>query len=102
MSAEAPVISPDETYASVTRHVTNSVLGKHGWGWWIGFTMALGLLSVLGASLFWLFYKGVGIWGINMPVAWGTAIINYVWWIRDRAGRHLHFRRAAPLPPEVA
>ena len=86
MSTEAPVISPHETYGTVTRHVTDTVLGKHGWGWWIGFTMALGLLGVLGASLFWLFYKGVGIWGINMPVAWGTAIINYVWWIEIAQG----------------
>ena len=36
--------------------------------------------------MFWLFYKGVGIWGINMPVAWGTAIINYVWWIEIAQG----------------
>ena len=24
---------------------------------------------------------GVGIWGINRPVMWGFAIINFVWWI---------------------
>ena len=84
---DAPVISPHETYGSVTRTITGIVLPKQrGWGWWIGFTMAGGLLSVLGASLFWLFYKGVGIWGINMPVAWGTAIINYVWWIEIAQG----------------
>jgi Ni/Fe-hydrogenase subunit HybB-like protein len=29
----------------------------------------------------WLFLKGVGIWGITQPVAWGFAIINFVWWI---------------------
>ena len=29
----------------------------------------------------WLFVRGVGIWGINMPVAWGFAIVNFVWWI---------------------
>jgi molybdopterin-containing oxidoreductase family membrane subunit len=23
----------------------------------------------------------VGIWGINVPVAWGFAIINFVWWV---------------------
>jgi molybdopterin-containing oxidoreductase family membrane subunit len=23
----------------------------------------------------------VGVWGINIPVAWGFAIINFVWWI---------------------
>jgi Ni/Fe-hydrogenase subunit HybB-like protein len=25
--------------------------------------------------------KGVGIWGINIPVGWGFAIVNFVWWI---------------------
>jgi Ni/Fe-hydrogenase subunit HybB-like protein len=26
-------------------------------------------------------FVGTGIWGINVPVAWGFAIINFVWWI---------------------
>ena len=25
--------------------------------------------------------SGVGIWGINIPVGWGFAIVNFVWWI---------------------
>ena len=25
--------------------------------------------------------KGVGIWGVTIPGAWGFAIINFVWWI---------------------
>ena len=29
----------------------------------------------------YLFIKGVGIWGINIPVGWGFAIVNFVWWI---------------------
>ena len=29
----------------------------------------------------WLLLKGTGIWGINIPVGWGFAIINFVWWI---------------------
>ena len=29
----------------------------------------------------YLFLVGVGIWGIEIPVAWGFAIINFVWWI---------------------
>ena len=32
-------------------------------------------------ALTWLLLKGVGIWGINIPVGWGFAIINFVWWI---------------------
>ena len=29
----------------------------------------------------WLFIRGVGVWGINIPVGWGFAIVNFVWWI---------------------
>ena len=32
-------------------------------------------------SIGYLLIKGVGIWGINVPVAWGFAIVNFVWWI---------------------
>src|SRR5690348_10414215 len=24
---------------------------------------------------------GIGLWGVNVPVAWGVAILNFVWWI---------------------
>src|SRR5437879_8237699 len=36
---------------------------------------------VLLASVSYLFLRGVGIWGINVPVGWGFAIVNFVWWI---------------------
>jgi Ni/Fe-hydrogenase subunit HybB-like protein len=29
----------------------------------------------------YLFLEGIGIWGVNIPVAWGFAIVNFVWWI---------------------
>ena len=32
-------------------------------------------------AISYLLYRGVGIWGINIPVAWGFAIVNFVWWI---------------------
>jgi molybdopterin-containing oxidoreductase family membrane subunit len=28
-----------------------------------------------------LLFRGVGVWGINIPVGWGFDIINFVWWI---------------------
>lgn len=80
------VVSPDETLQSVNDRVSGIVERPTGWGWIIGFAIAFGLLSVLMASLFWLFFRGVGIWGINMPVSWGFAILNYVWWIEIAQG----------------
>jgi Ni/Fe-hydrogenase subunit HybB-like protein len=49
--------------------------------WWIGFIIAFTLLMVLFLAISWLLIRGVGIWGINIPVAWGYAIVNFVWWI---------------------
>ena len=49
------------------------------------------------AGAFWLFYKGVGVWGIIIPVAWGFAIVNFVWWIGiGHAGTLISAILAAP------
>ncbi len=49
--------------------------------WFIGFTISFILFLVLQLSIAWVIIKGVGVWGLNMPVAWGFAIINFVWWV---------------------
>jgi molybdopterin-containing oxidoreductase family membrane subunit len=64
----------------------NDDLFQHVWqgagkGWWACFTVALGMLGLLGLSLGYTLYKGVGAWGNNIPVAWAWDIINFVWWI---------------------
>jgi molybdopterin-containing oxidoreductase family membrane subunit len=46
-----------------------------------GFAFAFLLVNVLMIAVTWLFVRGVGVWGIDMPVAWGFAIVNFVWWI---------------------
>jgi Ni/Fe-hydrogenase subunit HybB-like protein len=43
--------------------------------------IAFGGLNLLGLAVTYLFFRGTGIWGINIPVGWGFAIINFVWWI---------------------
>ncbi len=39
------------------------------------------LVNVLLTTIGYVVYKGVGIWGINVPSGWGMDIINFVWWI---------------------
>jgi len=80
--AEPPVLEPGHTYASVTDKISTMVLtSKTPRGWFVGFGVAFLIVMVLLGSVGYLFYKGVGIWGINVPVGWGFAIINFVWWI---------------------
>ena len=50
-------------------------------GWFLGLLIAGGGITILMTAVMWLFLRGVGIWGLDMPVAWGFAIINFVWWI---------------------
>ncbi len=79
---KAPVIGPGHTYGSVTDKISSIILTrKTPKGWFVGFGISFMLLMVLLGSVGYLFAKGVGIWGINIPVGWGFAIINFVWWI---------------------
>lgn len=77
-----PLVAPHETPTTVTRTIADiPLLHPHPRFWWAAFLPAFLLVMVLAASIGWLFLRGVGIWGINIPVAWGFAIVNFVWWI---------------------
>lgn len=81
------VVRPGVTPASVTGQVSGIVLERTTplW-WWVGFGLSCGLLALFVVALAWLFIRGVGIWGIDWPVAWGFAIANYVWWVGMASG----------------
>src|SRR5439155_10289256 len=49
--------------------------------WFFGLIVAGGVAMGLVIGCTWLFLKGVGIWGVTIPAAWGFAIVNFVWWI---------------------
>jgi Ni/Fe-hydrogenase subunit HybB-like protein len=79
---EHPVIGPGHSYASVTDKISAIVLTQPtSKGWMLGFTISFALLMMLLGSIAYLLVEGTGIWGINVPVGWGFAIINFVWWI---------------------
>ena len=80
--AETPVIGPGHTYGSVTDKISVIVMSQRTpLGWITGLGIGLCLTMLLSVSLTYLVVKGVGIWGINIPVGWGFAIINFVFWI---------------------
>lgn len=79
---ESPVLIGTHTYASVTDKIASEVTDRPIKTGWLLFT----LLAALGLALFflavtYLLVRGVGIWGIQIPVAWGFAITNFVWWV---------------------
>ena len=76
------VIGPGHTPGSITDKISEIVLTrKTPTGWWIGFGISFLLMNLLFVAVAHLLITGIGIWGVNVPVAWGFAIINFVWWI---------------------
>jgi len=77
-----PVIDEGHSLASVSDKVAGVVLKrKITIGWIFGLLVAFSVMQALLGAATWLIVKGVGIWGINIPIGWGFAIINFVWWI---------------------
>src|SRR5437868_5948309 len=78
----APLIEPGHTFGSITDKISAVVLsGRQPISWFVVLSIGLLLCGMLGMAITWLLIKGTGIWGINIPVGWGFAIINFVWWI---------------------
>ena len=77
-----PVIKPGHTFASITDKIGSIVLRRPITGGWVfGMLVCFMILQWFLFAVCWLFYKGVGTWGVTIPIGWGFAIVNFVWWI---------------------
>jgi Ni/Fe-hydrogenase subunit HybB-like protein len=99
MVADAPIVERKETpqeaflnpdrylpvghdFQSITTKIGGLVLERPTQRVWlagVGAGSVLALVFVL--VVLYLLLKGVGIWGINVPVGWCFAITSFVWWI---------------------
>ncbi len=78
----APVIQPGYTFGSVTDKISSIVLTRPTTpGWLAAFAFSFALVMILFFAIGYLLIEGIGIWGVNIPVGWGFAIVNFVWWI---------------------
>ena len=81
VDGRAPLILGGHNFRSITDKVSEPLEQGMPVGWWIALGISLGLLSLFGLSIGWLIWEGVGIWGLNNPVGWGFAIVNFVFWV---------------------
>jgi Ni/Fe-hydrogenase subunit HybB-like protein len=76
------ILEPGHTFASITDKISSIVLTRRKrTGWFLGFALTFALVMMLLYSIGYLLVAGVGVWGVAVPVGWGFAIINFVWWI---------------------
>jgi len=76
------LILGNKSYGDITNDILRSQEEKAPLWWWISFAVFFVLMSIgLGYYVPLTIAKGIGVWGNNNQVAWGWAIINFVWWI---------------------
>ena len=77
-----PLLEPGHTFGSITDKISSIVLtGRTPLFWYITFGVGFILVLVLLFCITALVAVGVGLFGVMIPVAWGFAIVNFVWWI---------------------
>ncbi len=75
------LIEGDKNFAQISREITAPINDKTPLWWYFAFLVSL---SMFGFGLYAKYItvtKGIGTWGVNNTIAWGWAIINFVWWI---------------------
>jgi molybdopterin-containing oxidoreductase family membrane subunit len=79
--ATPPLVGGQQTDTTVSDTISNVVFGKTPLWWFGAFAVATMILGMMVVAAGYLVWEGTGIWGLNIPVGWGFAIINFVWWI---------------------
>ncbi len=75
------LVTGNLTFSDVTDVVCKPVEAKPPSWWLIGFFASASLLALLLSMISYLVWEGVGVWGLNNPVGWGFAIVNFVFWV---------------------
>ena len=78
---DAPLLEGEHSFGSITSKISGITERRTPKVWFLALGAAVSLMMVLFGSIGYLIYEGVGIWGLQNPVGWGWAIINFVWWV---------------------
>jgi Ni/Fe-hydrogenase subunit HybB-like protein len=78
---EAPLVKGNLTFHDITEIVSSHTEKKTPLAWYGAFGLALSGLMLMIVMIAYLFWNGTGVWGLNNPVGWGFAIVNFVFWV---------------------
>ena len=76
-----PLVEGNPDFKKISDDVSQPIEMKTPSWWLIGFVAAASLLVMLLGMVGYLIWEGVGVWGLNNPVGWGFAIVNFVFWV---------------------
>jgi Ni/Fe-hydrogenase subunit HybB-like protein len=76
-----PLVLNRRSLGWITDKIAGICEGKTPKWWWIAFIITSTIAILVPTLLAYLVTTGVGVWGLNHPVKWGWAIVNFVFWI---------------------
>ncbi len=81
-SKRAPLILGEQSLGAVTEAVCRvTEAPQTPRAWYIAFGISVSLTLMLISMIVYLIVTGIGVWGVNNPVGWGYAIVNFVFWV---------------------
>ncbi|MBZ0273268.1 polysulfide reductase NrfD [bacterium] len=76
-----PLILGEQSFSAVTEAVCRPTETRTPKAWWVLFAVSITMLAWFGVAIGYLFWEGVGIWGLMIPVGWAWDITNFVFWV---------------------
>lgn len=99
---EKPLIEGNATFKSLTEQISAvTETWKVPTEWIVGFLLAVSFLAVLGGSVETAVLGRNRYWGLQIPNAWGFAIVNFVWWVGDWARWNIDFGNFVSFPTKM-
>jgi Ni/Fe-hydrogenase subunit HybB-like protein len=79
--SSSPLIVGQQTDAGLTAGILGTAYRSWPSPWHLAFAVTGAGTIGLFCCITYTLYRGIGVWGNNIPVAWAFGIINFVWWI---------------------
>ncbi len=75
------LIEGDKSFGQISKEIIAPIHAKTPLWWYAAILVSLGMFGFGIYCKYITVSTGIGTWGVNNSVAWGWAIINFVWWI---------------------
>lgn len=75
------LINGDKSFKQISQEIIAPIHAKTPLWWYAAMMVSLGMFGFGLYCKYITISTGIGTWGVNNSVAWGWAIINFVWWI---------------------
>jgi Ni/Fe-hydrogenase subunit HybB-like protein len=76
-----PLVTGGKTFAEVNEDVSRPLEVFPTARWWVCFCVAISAFFMGAVLLLYTFKTGIGAWGLNEPMGWGTDITTFVFWV---------------------